>query len=1202
MRPRYLEIEGLQSFKDTQRIDFDRLGETGLFGIFGPTGSGKSTVLDAITLALYGNVQRAGRGTQGIINTGMNGVRVSFTFDLLKDGTRKAYRVERVYRRKKDSDMFVENRLARLIEMVEDGEDIVTADKLGDVNDRVEQLIGLNADDFTRSVVLPQNKFQEFLLLEGAKRRQMLERIFYLGEYGKQLNDRVAGRLNHVKTCLAEVGGAMSSLGDVSKEALKEAEENVEKVRAFKKKADSELELAEKEFNRARSVWDLQSELEDLSREEKELLAKQPLADQKRRLHQQAQKAEELGPAIKKHGSLKEKLKKTLAGLQAASERLGLLEDELHETARLYNALKEQAKDQRPRLLEKSSRLKDARVLEADISDIDTRLVELRKQYDQLSQKSKQKDEEIKNSKLQLESTDKSVRETRNKINSLKVDPEYRRDIQKGVKLEEYIERLGEEIKGHRAGLEEALDRMKTLEKRLGDTDTGRRGILDRLSGLKDRQAKLESQRPGSREEIMQDVHRVHDLQLKCQALGVQAAGIEELTEKHENFKRMIKRQQQELEDRQVEMKTLSQQLTECRQTVEDMEGQQRQNTAFILAESLEENRACPVCGSTHHPKPATRPDSAGKADFEGRFKDAREGLQQAEQLYRNTENKCLIIKEQLKNSKAQRLQASEELAEASSRYKELASRLPAPLQELDIKKLERELEGMASDNKKRLAAFEEWERDTARINDEIQNLSRQHSEMSVEYNSRKAELALNGGNLERLQKAFKDASRMFETKNKEYREFLSRFGIDDARGELELMEEKDRQASRLQDELEKLQQKDNKLRGIREALHADKHRLDSRLSVIETEGKGLKEQRKSRKDRIRELTEGRGIKAALEAVQREIRELEARENRLQQRVKELETEYNKTDRLKNTLENQKTIYKKDLDDQIRSLQDSLKEKGFSGIDEAEDALLSEEECRALNEWIQRYDKGLADVRVRRDMCVKKLEGRSLTRQQWDTMNRLYKDKKQQKEDAISSYEQARLNCSRLKDNYGRWTKLDKQYRRHQRKAEMLEQIQRLLRGNSFVEFISEERIRYIAREASETLGVLTKFRYALELDTGQGFVIRDYANGGVLRTVSTLSGGETFLASLSLALALSKQIQLKGQSPLEFFFLDEGFGTLDSGLLDVVIDALERLSSKQRVIGVISHVPELKHRIARRLIVEPPTVYGEGSRVSLEK
>jgi len=101
---------------------------------------------------------------------------------------------------------------------------------------------------------------------------------------------------------------------------------------------------------------------------------------------------------------------------------------------------------------------------------------------------------------------------------------------------------------------------------------------------------------------------------------------------------------------------------------------------------------------------------------------------------------------------------------------------------------------------------------------------------------------------------------------------------------------------------------------------------------------------------------------------------------------------------------------------------------------------------------------------------------------------------------------------------------------------------------------------------------------------------------------VTSLSGGETFITSLALALALSKQIQLKGQSPLEFFFLDEGFGTLDRNLLDTVIDSLERLSTKERVIGVISHVPELKNRIARRLIVEPPTADGMGSKIYIEK
>ena len=136
----------------------------------------------------------------------------------------------------------------------------------------------------------------------------------------------------------------------------------------------------------------------------------------------------------------------------------------------------------------------------------------------------------------------------------------------------------------------------------------------------------------------------------------------------------------------------------------------------------------------------------------------------------------------------------------------------------------------------------------------------------------------------------------------------------------------------------------------------------------------------------------------------------------------------------------------------------------------------------------------------------------------------------------------------------------------------LLEQIKGLLKGNSFIEYVAEERLRYIAREASATLGIMTRFRYALELDSDNGFVIRDNASGGVHRPVTSLSGGEIFLTSLSLALALSSQIHLKGQSPLEFFFLDEGFGTLDNNLLDQVIDSLERISTKERMIGLISH------------------------------
>ena len=80
MRPIHLRFSGLQSYKEAQEVDFQRLTELGVFGIFGPTGSGKSTILDAITLALYGRVERAGGTIQGIMNTNSDKLNVSFAF------------------------------------------------------------------------------------------------------------------------------------------------------------------------------------------------------------------------------------------------------------------------------------------------------------------------------------------------------------------------------------------------------------------------------------------------------------------------------------------------------------------------------------------------------------------------------------------------------------------------------------------------------------------------------------------------------------------------------------------------------------------------------------------------------------------------------------------------------------------------------------------------------------------------------------------------------------------------------------------------------------------------------------------------------------------------------------------------------------------------------------------------------------------
>ncbi|MBR2022911.1 MAG: hypothetical protein IJ996_00145 [Clostridia bacterium] len=101
------------------------------------------------------------------------------------------------------------------------------------------------------------------------------------------------------------------------------------------------------------------------------------------------------------------------------------------------------------------------------------------------------------------------------------------------------------------------------------------------------------------------------------------------------------------------------------------------------------------------------------------------------------------------------------------------------------------------------------------------------------------------------------------------------------------------------------------------------------------------------------------------------------------------------------------------------------------------------------------------------------------------------------------------------------------------------------------------------------------------------------------MRTARTLSGGETFLVSLSLALALSGAICEQSARPSEFFFLDEGFGTLDENLVETVMDVLGKLSQSFAV-GLISHVEELKRRIERKAIVTGATETS-GSSVKVE-
>ena len=125
--------------------------------------------------------------------------------------------------------------------------------------------------------------------------------------------------------------------------------------------------------------------------------------------------------------------------------------------------------------------------------------------------------------------------------------------------------------------------------------------------------------------------------------------------------------------------------------------------------------------------------------------------------------------------------------------------------------------------------------------------------------------------------------------------------------------------------------------------------------------------------------------------------------------------------------------------------------------------------------------------------------------------------------------------------------------------------------------------------EASETLMELSAGQYQLDRDNRNDLIVIDHQDAGASRPVHTLSGGETFQASLALALALSRQVisLSAGMRDLNSIFLDEGFGTLDEDTLETVATTLERLAAdSDRMVGVITHVPALAERVPVRFVV----------------
>ena len=185
MRPINLKIKGINSYVTEQEVCFDKLSETNLFGIFGETGSGKTTILDSIIIALYGSSDR--EKIPNIINVNSKEAYIKFEFEMVTPTKTDSYTVIREYKVRKSgvkSDAI----------LLETKTNKVLAEMTDKVNEKMLEIIGVGKNEFLKCIALPQGEFATFLLDTPANRKKTIAKLFNLESFGANLQEKLKTR------------------------------------------------------------------------------------------------------------------------------------------------------------------------------------------------------------------------------------------------------------------------------------------------------------------------------------------------------------------------------------------------------------------------------------------------------------------------------------------------------------------------------------------------------------------------------------------------------------------------------------------------------------------------------------------------------------------------------------------------------------------------------------------------------------------------------------------------------------------------------------------------------------------------------------------------------------------------------------------------------------------------------------------------
>lgn len=1220
-------------------LDFrqEPLASTGLFALSGPTGSGKSTLLDALCLALFNNTPRLRQANQrvSIIDVGEHQLAQNDTSNLLRRGCASAYaevdfqgndqrhyrarwQISRARGRTQGKLQGVKMSLHALSSPPyangQPEELAAIGDKKTSVLAEISHRLGLSFDQFTRAVLLAQNEFSAFLKTTDDDRATLLEALTGSGLYSS-ISRLAFDRHKQEKQQLDQLAAQLGLDSAMPTDEREQAEQRLQQQQQQALDLACEQQLIHNALAWHAALTTLQASIDQQQQQCQQLQQQNVEQAPARRRQQAANQADKARPLIHQLDRLQQTQQQTASQLAQLRSAHGSLDAQQQQAQHHNRASQAQAEATQQAITAAQPELKQARMLDTELQWRQTEQALHQQQCQQQQASLQQAQRELSHCEQQLAGQREQLAISQS---WLEAHQDQAILANQWPRWQPMLQQVGE----RQAQLLDRQQRLAQQRTQLNNDQQAQQQLQQDVAKLEEQLAASQARRDTLRLQLSDpdnDPGRRHQqhLQLQEQLSQLQAC--------HTQWQDLTAAQEQLGEDQQALAELTAQQaplIERCQAAEAELQAQhqdwQDAQTALRLASlanaenviqlraQLHDAQPCPVCGSPEHPY-AQEQDQAIRQLFSTLSRQA-EALDQARQqqlrAVTTLRTQTQLLDEQLPNAQRAWQLSEHRLTQLRQLWQQNpaaeAWRALAPDQlstafaqqqaqwQQQLAAHEQQQSQWLDQQRQITQADQQWQAANEQLQPLQQALQRAATELSQQ--QRQLELdservndtrALLTEGLQALDQAFADPNwrQTWQANPDQFAQHCLQW-VDDWQRQLLQQQQRQQAVDDLRSQqvvfnerLVAKQAEQQRLMAVRQQKDQQVRQLqDARAALLLGQPADAFEQQLQQK-LLQQQQAVRLAQDALLVADQELRDADRQAQQLAETEQQLQAEWQGA--------------RQQLTTWLAAQDASL---GLHHEQEVRQLLAWDEQQReqtqlqlqALQQQLLEHQAVLADQQQRRQAHLQQQPAGDEV--EWQARLQTHQTQTQALQDAQSELK-LRLQDDDRKRHQAQQTQIA--FEQQQVRVRLWGQLNDLIGsadGKKFRNYAQQLTLDILLNDSNQQLSSLSR-RYGLQrIPDSLSLQVIDHDMGDEVRSVYSLSGGESFLVSLALALGLASLSA--NRVPVETLFIDEGFGSLDSDTLQVAMAALDSLQAQGRKVGVITHVQEMTERIEVKVLV----------------